>query len=178
MKRIWIVIGIAALLTPAAALANDPAGQETSPAQWCKQELTRLGEATFKQTYGTNLPSRSNAFGKCVAKKTREAEANHANASTQCRAEQQDTTFAAGHGGKTFDQFYGTGKSGKNAFGRCVSSKAQAAAAGQSQAILKAAKKCKTERAADAVAFKAHYGSNKDKSNAFGKCVAHYATSA
>lgn len=178
MKRLWIVIGMAALLVPAAALAGDPAGQETSPAQWCKQELTRLGDATFKQTYGTNLPSRSNAFGKCVAKKTQEAKANHANAATQCRAEQHDTNFAASHGGKSFDQFYGTGNAGKNAFGRCVSSKAQAAAAEQSQATIKAAKKCKAERTADSTAFKAHYGTNKDKSNAFGKCVSHYATSA
>ena len=30
---------------------------------------------------------------------------------------------------------------------------------------------CQTERKADAAAFKAKYGTNKNKSNAFGKCV-------
>jgi hypothetical protein len=34
-----------------------------------------------------------------------------------------------------------------------------------------AAKACKAERATDPAAFKAKYGTNKRKSNAFGKCV-------
>lgn len=164
MKRIATVIGIAALLVPAAALAEDPPGQEKSPAQWCKQERTRLGDAVFKQTYG----GAANAFGKCVAKKAHESKANHANAAKACRAEQQDANFAAAHGGKSFDEFYGTGKNAKNAFGKCVSSKAQQEAAEDSDATVKAAKKCKAERAQDANAFKAKYGT---RPNAFGKCV-------
>src|SRR6266542_3688389 len=48
------------------------------------------------------------------------------NPAQQCRAEQADAAFAAGHGGKTFAQFYGTNGNQQNAFGKCVSTKAQA----------------------------------------------------
>ncbi len=170
MKFFVGIVATMALLAPAAAFADDPPGQEKSPAQWCKQERTKLGDAVFKQTYGTNLPSRSNAFGRCVSKKAQESKADHANAAKVCRAEQQDSNFAAGHGGKTFDEYYGTAKNGKNAFGKCVSSKAEQAAANDSQATIKAAKQCKSERSADPVAFKSKYG-KKNQANAFGKCV-------
>jgi len=50
---------------------------------------------------------------------------NQANAAQSCRAEQNDANFAANHGGKTFAQFYGTNKNGRNAFGKCVSQKAK-----------------------------------------------------
>jgi hypothetical protein len=171
MRKLVLVSAVAALAAPIAALAADPPPSEgPSAAQACAAERTAIGDALFRQTHGTNA-NKSNAFGKCVAKKTQEANVNHANAATQCRPEQRDANFAASHGGKTFDQFYATGNSGKNAFGRCVSSKAQADAAGQSQATLNAAKKCKAERAANPAAFKARYGTNNDKSNAFGKCV-------
>ena len=36
---------------------------------------------------------------------------------------------------------------------------------------INAAKQCKSERAANPAAFKAKYGTNETKSNAFGKCV-------
>jgi hypothetical protein len=77
------------------------------------------------------------AFGKCVSGKAKselsEDNADKVNAAKECKAEQADPNFAATHDGKTFDQFYGTntpnpkGKgAGKNAFGKCVSSKAKA----------------------------------------------------
>jgi len=44
------------------------------------------------------------------------------------RARCADPNFAASHGGETFDQFYGTNPNLNNAFGKCVSSKAQAPA--------------------------------------------------
>ena len=50
------------------------------------------------------------------------------NAAQQCKAEQADPNFAASHGGKTFDEFYGTNPNMKNSFGKCVSSKAKAPA--------------------------------------------------
>jgi hypothetical protein len=182
MRKLLMILGVAALLAPAAALAeepaSDPTAQEKSPAQWCKEERTKLGDALFRLTYGTNIPSRSNAFGKCVSKKAQEGNANQANSAKDCRAEQQDPNFAATHGGKTFDQFYGTGKRGKNAFGKCVASKSSEAAAEQSEATINAAKACKVERASDPVAFKNKYGTNKNKSNAFGKCVSKHAKTA
>ncbi|TMK39806.1 MAG: hypothetical protein E6G56_09185 [Actinobacteria bacterium] len=48
------------------------------------------------------------------------------NPAQQCRAEQADPSFADSHGGKSFAQFYGTNHNLANAFGKCVSSKAQA----------------------------------------------------
>jgi hypothetical protein len=66
---------------------------------------------------------------------------------------------------------YGTGKKHANAFGNCVSMKAKAAAAKQQEAVENAAKACWNERKADPAAFTAKYGTNANKSNAFGKCV-------
>jgi hypothetical protein len=47
----------------------------------------------------------------------------------------------------------------------------QSAAAPGQQATKNAAKACKAERALDPAAFKTNYGTNANKSNAFGKCV-------
>ena len=74
-------------------------------------------------------------YGKCVSrrsgKKVKKAigasKAEVVNAAQACRTEQADANFAASHDGKTFDQFYGTNANLKNAFGKCVSSKAKAA---------------------------------------------------
>ena len=92
------------------------------------------GGKTFAQQYGTNKNGK-NAYGKCVSqqKKAEEADAaednkNELSAAKQCKAEQKqsDEEFSGAHGGKTFAQQYGTNKNGKNAFGKCVSSKAKA----------------------------------------------------
>jgi hypothetical protein len=83
---------------------------------------------TFQQVYRN--------FGKCVstkAKAQKQAEdADDAqevtafkNAAKECQAESADPNFAAAHDGKSFNEFYGTNKNGKNAFGKCVSGKSQ-----------------------------------------------------
>jgi hypothetical protein len=160
------------VLVPAVALAETtPTGQDrANAARLCSAQRTAMGVPAFKLLYGTNA-DRSNAFGKCVSKLARLQVQNRENAAKQCRSEQNDPTFAATHDGKTFEQFYGTGK-GKNAFGRCVSTKAKAASAEQQQATINAAKACKAERAQmGAAAFRAKYGTNPNKRDAFGKCV-------
>jgi hypothetical protein len=74
------------------------------------------------------------AFGKCVSEKAKaQKDAEDAedsqevqafkNAAKQCQAEQADPNFASTHDGKTFEEFYGTNKNRRNAFGKCVSSK-------------------------------------------------------
>lgn len=72
------------------------------------------------------------AFGKCVSSKAKgelnDDVAATANAAQACKAEREDPAFAEGHDGKTFDEFYGTNKNRRNAFGKCVSSKANAQA--------------------------------------------------
>jgi hypothetical protein len=92
------------------------------------------GGKTFAQQYGTNKNGK-NAYGKCVSqqRKAEEAQAeqenrNELSAAKQCKAEkaQSDEDFGSTHGGKTFAQQYGTNKNGKNAYGKCVSTKAKA----------------------------------------------------
>jgi uncharacterized protein YktA (UPF0223 family) len=75
-------------------------------------------------------------FGKCVSTKahakkeaadTQDQQQASAfkNAAKECQAESADPNFAATHDGKTFEQFYGTNKNARNAFGKCVSGKSQ-----------------------------------------------------
>ena len=64
-------------------------------------------------------------------------------------------------------QFYGTDSSLANAFGQCVSAKANAAAQTQQQATVSAAKTCAGELNANRSAFKAKYGT-------FGRCVSQH----
>jgi hypothetical protein len=167
MKRMVFLVAVVALAAPFAALATNPG---TAPAQACRAEQASMGADAFKALYGTNA-DKSNAFGKCVAKKAAQRGQALSNAASLCRAEQADTTFAQNHGGKTFDQFYGTGKNGNNAFGKCVSSTAQASDDAADTAVLNAVKQCRAERASDPAAFKSKYGRNRNKANAFGKCV-------
>ena len=129
---------IAALLCGALALPAGAAAQsEPTPenyknaAKYCKALRAAAGDANFKAMFGGG----KNAYGKCVSqqKKAEEADAaednkNELSAAKQCKAEQKqsDEEFSGAHGGKTFAQQYGTNKNGKNAFGKCVSSKAKA----------------------------------------------------
>jgi hypothetical protein len=171
MKRLLLPLVILAVAgTAAGAFGADGGGQGQSPAQLCKQELTTLGAANFKSLYA---PGRSgaNAMGKCVSKKAHAAAANRTNAAKACKAEQAmpEADFRAAHNGMSFAELYGKNKNDKNAYGKCVSAKAQAATAQQQAALLKAAKTCKAERTADRAAFVAKYGGK--AANAFGKCV-------
>src|SRR5262249_17731739 len=67
MKRMLLALAVVALAAPFAALAAG-SGNGASPAQACKTEQTAMGNDAFKALYGTNA-DKSNAFGKCVAKK-------------------------------------------------------------------------------------------------------------
>ena len=172
LKALFAAFAVAAIL-PVAALADEASpADKANGARSCQTLKTALGEATFKATYGTNA-DKSNAFGKCVSKWTQAEHQNRHAAETACKAEQADAGFAAAHAGKTFAQFYGVGKQGTNALNRCIQSKRVAESAADKQAVTNAARTCKAERKTlgDA-AFKAKYGTNADKSNAFGKCVA------
>ena len=76
-----------------------------------------------------------NAFGKCVSRKAREFKhaqdeadkqdvAEFKNAAKECQSESDDDNFEATHDNKSFEDFYGTNHNHRNAFGKCVSSKA------------------------------------------------------
>jgi hypothetical protein len=167
------LIGLIAVLTlgalPAIAFAEDAPAQK-SAAQLCQEQKTAMGDTAFKALYGTNA-NKSNAFGKCVSKQNAKSAENAQNAAKACADERKTL------GEQAFRDKYGKNGNKANAFGKCVSLKAQAETAAEQAATIKAAKTCKTERKTlgDA-AFKAKYGTNANKSNAFGKCVSKLAS--
>lgn len=160
MRKLILLLFTIGLCLPTLALAADPSPSAQSQ---CAAERTAMGADAFKALYGTNA-NKSNAFGKCVSKRAQANGKAQSNAAGQCRAERATDPAA-------FKTKYGTGKNGANAFGKCVSGKAKAAEAADVKATDNAAKACWTERQADPAAFKTKYGTNANKSNAFGKCV-------
>lgn len=164
MRKVLYLCLVAALAVPAAAVAGSPGpSDKAAAAHQCTTERSQMGAPAFKALYGTNA-TKSNAYGKCVSKLATQNANNQANAAAKCRTERSADPAA-------FATKYGTGKNHANAFGNCVSQTAKAAAQQQQQATVNAAKACWSERQADPAAFKAKYGSNASKSNAFGKCV-------
>lgn len=163
MKKVWLTVGVlTAMALPATAVALSPSDFKNA-AKYCKAVRADLGVTTFKQTYGTNK-HKSNAYGKCVSKQARVEHVNHSTAVNNCRDERsQDVT--------AFNQKYGTNKHKSNAVGKCVSQKSKVASDDEQQATVNAAKTCREERSQGAQAFKDKYGTNRNKSNAFGKCV-------
>jgi ABC-type microcin C transport system permease subunit YejB len=95
-------------------------------------------------------------------------------AAKACKAERGTTAQSI----EAFKNKYGTNKNKANAFGKCVSGKSKSKSKDEKVDDDKdensAAKACKAERGTTAQsieAFKNKYGTNKNKANAFGKCV-------
>ncbi len=179
MRYLCMTILALALALPAAAIAANAPNPNSLANTSCKTQQTAMaltGATTFKLAYGTNA-SRSNAFGKCVAKATLTAAAAVQNAAKSCKAQQADANFAAvttsNPKGLSFDVFYGGNSQAKgkaadaNALGKCVSLLTQQSTNAQTRADVAAAKSCKTELA-DKATFAHNYGPGK---NAFGVCV-------
>jgi hypothetical protein len=179
MKAMLAATGLAAVLVlPAGATAKPNQAENTAAKQQCQAERghSRATREAFKAKYGS--------FSRCARRNAAEEEAEtdaaHKNAAKQCKAERSDLGFAAAHEGKTFAEFYGTNRNGKNAYGKCVSTNARqqkaeldAADAEEVKAFKNAAKECAAERIEMGVeAFATEYGANRNKRNAFGKCVA------
>jgi hypothetical protein len=149
--------------TVASSNSQSERGSRINPANTCRSIRSQLGTALFNKTYGTNANDQ-NAFGKCVSATAKSQVHNEVSASSSCKSQQSDPTFAANHGGQTFAQFYGTNADGSNAYGKCVSSTANAASKAQGKAVVNAARSCQSEQKSDPGAFKSKYGT-------FGKCV-------
>ena len=168
---------LALLALPAGATAKPSDTDRTNAAQECRAERgsSAATREAFSLKYGTNK-NRKNAFGKCVSRASvdeeQENEAAKTNASKECKAERSADALA-------FAMKYGTNKNGKNAFGKCVSGKAKEKKAKadeedaeKAEKRKNAAKLCAAERTQTGrEAFAIKYGTNKKKSNAFGKCV-------
>jgi hypothetical protein len=145
MKLVIVMVALAVGIVPAAALANGHGNSQNAPGH---NKRTNSGSSS------TSTPSA------------------RSQAQKQCRQERKSM------GEATFDKTYGTNKNGKNAFGKCVShrTKQDQGTSTQTQssevkAEDNAARQCRTEQKADPAAFKDKYGTNGNKSNAFGKCV-------
>ena len=154
------MLALAAFAVP--AFATDPPGTPSAEKQ-CRDQRTSIGAQAFKDLYGTNH-NKSNAFGKCVSKIAKTQGQNADAAKNSCKTEQAADPEA-------FKNKYGTNKNKANAYGKCVSGQAKAADQQDQSNTVNAAKQCKAERKLDPEAFKNKYGTNKNKRNAFGKCV-------
>ena len=150
---------ILALVLPAAALAQEGTPSPTELATTaCKTEKSQMGTKTFKTTYAAKNSAK--ATKTCLAKQGVVAETALANAAKECKAERDadPVKFAE----------WGTNENGRNAYGKCVSSKAKVASVEATANRVSAADTCKEQKKADVAAFKIAYGETR---NAFGKCV-------
>jgi hypothetical protein len=164
MKSAILTLVVAAALAPVAALAAAPASATTTARADCTALKAKMGATAFTQAYPT--------FGGCVSRYAPVEQQSLDSANATCTAQQADPNFAASHGGKTFVQFYGTGKKGNNAFGNCVSSTAKASSHAEQKGRLNPAQTCRAERTQmGSAAFGTLYGKNANAKNAFGKCV-------
>jgi hypothetical protein len=136
------------------------------------------GGKTFAQYYGTGATGK-NAFARCVvivAKANRQAEQQgRMNPARSCRALRTLMTASI------FNQAYGKNTNDRNAFGKCVSAWART----QAHNELSASATCKAEQSDPNFAgthndhtFEQTYGTNADRSNAFGMCVSGLAKAA
>jgi hypothetical protein len=139
MKTILATLVVAAAVAPVAALAAPPSADATKSAQAdCTALKAKLGATAFTQAY--------TSFGACVSKYASVEQQNISSAQATCAAQQADTTFATAHGGKTFDQFYGTGKKGNNALNNCVSSLVNESSNAERQGRLNPSRTCTSSR--------------------------------
>ena len=93
-------------------------------------------------------------------------------AAQECRAERGTASATR----EAFKVRYGTNKSKRNAFGKCVSRRSRIEERQVAKAVTNAAKECQAERAANPAAFALKYGTTPkvaygNPGNAFGKCV-------
>jgi hypothetical protein len=173
-----IACGATLALVAAGAYAGNGNGRP-SPDQLakntCATQLHAIGSKAFNGLYGN-----SGTQTTCQHKNLPQAKSLINNVAQACKAEQADPNFATSHGGLTFDQTYGTNHNQKNAYGKCVSTKAKAQQAANAANIQNAAQLCRAERSDTAFAtetghngesFADFYGTNKNNRNAFGKCV-------
>jgi hypothetical protein len=171
MKKTTVVVAIAAgLLIPAGATGkSDDADRRAAKAE-CKTERGK-SSATREA-----LKARYGSMSRCVTRTTAEEASEETkarkNAAHECKEERALDREA-------FADEYGTNSNKKNAYGKCVSSKAKAeeeemdeADAEEASERKHAARECAAERKRiGREAFADEYGTNANKKNAFGKCV-------
>jgi hypothetical protein len=172
-KLTTIALAAGALAVPAVAVAEEaPAKNAAKECKALKKNSGTPGNfASVVRTFTKAKVTTKNAYGKCVSAKTQdeknESKAAKIHAAKTCKAEQKA-------GPAAFRAKYGTNTNKSNAYGKCVASKSKGHKAKSDKADrqkVAAAKSCRTEQKAGPTAFKAKYGTNRNKSNAFGRCV-------
>ena len=178
MKKITLMAGLALILVvPAVSVAKPSPDRADKRAAKSECNMFRGHSGITREAFLTKYES----FKACVQararEEAREEQSAHSNAARDCREERGTTPDSRA----AFNALYGTNDNDKNAFGKCVSKKAkakeQAADAEDQQEATEfknAAKECDDERGETTdsrEAFKQLYGTNANKSNAFGKCV-------
>jgi hypothetical protein len=179
MKKITVVTGLAlALIVPTVAGAKPTPNAGDKRAAKSECNMWRGQSHITHEAFLTKF----NTFKACVkqkaAEEAQEAQNAHTNAAKECKAlrDQDPAQFASDWGSNT-DAHSEHGQ-GRNAFGKCVSTKAKAKehkADEQDQEdateFKNAAKTCADERMDDEAAFNTKWGENENYNNAFGKCV-------
>jgi uncharacterized membrane protein len=154
-----VCLGTALAGTTAANAGNatSEAHAKNLAAKQCTAEK-KADKGAFQALYGDH------AMRRCIKGETPEIQQELKNAAKECRAEREADVDA-------FRDTYGANESGRNAFGKCVSSKVKEEIEEEVAEFKNAAKECRSEREADADAFRETYGQNPNGRNAFGKCV-------
>ncbi len=170
MRKAFLLAAFFVLAVPVAYAAppggqdQESASQATSPSAQCRAQRRTMGMANFRSTYAPTGSPKA-AFDACVAKLSQAASTNAKNAAKACQDERAKDPLA-------FQTKYGKNTNKANAFGKCVSMTARGLSVAQQDATLDAAAACKSERQqVGADAFKGKYGTNANKSNAFGQCI-------
>jgi uncharacterized protein YktA (UPF0223 family) len=179
MKKITLVAGLALILVvPAVSVAKPTPDRADKRAAKSECNMFRGHSGITREAFLTKYKS----FKACVKARARdeaqEEQSARRNAAQECREERGNTPESR----QAFAEQYGKNGNQKNAFGKCVSSKAKAKkheadAADQQEATAfkNAAKECDAERGdtdESRQAFALKYGTAKSHyKNAFGKCV-------
>jgi hypothetical protein len=169
MRKSLIALGMfGALALPGGAMGTPNHTDTGNAAKECRAEqgTTDATKQAFAQKYGTN-ENDANAFGKCVSTRARAEESQRKAARKAARRACAARKHSKGH-----------------AYGRCVKSKQKALKRKADREDTKkiesehnAARTCAQERETGSEAFANKYGTNRNKRNAFGKCVSKLARS-
>jgi len=172
MKKIIVASCLAlALALPAGAIAKPHPDNADKRAAKAECKTLRGNTDATREGFRTQFRSFSACVRKTAVEEAQEEQTAHSNAAKECKAERTANP-------ETFATTYGTNGNKRNAFGKCVSTKAKAKeqAADEQDAeeaaeFKNAAKECDAERTADSAKFADKYGTNENNRNAFGKCV-------
>jgi hypothetical protein len=159
MRKLILAGALAFAIAPASASAAGTPSAEGLAKASCKAQKAEMGAKLFKRTY--NAKSVAKAVKSCAGVTEDTAADALENAAKDCKAERDADA-------ETFAMDYGTNANGKNAYGKCVSSKAKDQVQEETDATVTAAETCKALKKDEAATFESTYGTKK---NAFGKCV-------